>query len=413
MEMSFFDLVSGDGWGLGTALFGTLGDGLGFASASTDGKTSDGLGIASGISGTLSGLGGLFAGVGKLGKREKWDGGWDIAENAFTTAVGAADIATGSYGIQAANADSETDRERYTRNKGVAQMWSGHLGVLGGLVSSARGIGDLIKNWKDKSPEGKQKKLDAGLGILGGLGKIANGVGNIYQGRYTRDDPLATDQNLDGKRSFWGNYRKLATGFGMLPGAISSYKAAKKLTEAGDAAAEGQTDQQNGENTESQSESSDGEDAESEPVLLEEDAGIQTESPERKGEESQTESPERKDEESQTESPERKDEESQTESPERRDEEIQTNPPGRRDVEIRRESLGRDTGIVDVHTVSFSASHPKSNQRGGVPKPKTTLRKAGATIIQSSGGRDRGRTGNLFPTFEDGKMWYGNRGTLL
>lgn len=82
-------------------------------------------------------------------------------------------------------------------------MVSGHLGVLGGAVSSVRGIADLIKNWKDKSSEGKQKKLDAGLGILGGVGKIANGVGNIFQGRYTRDDPLATNQNLDGKRSFW------------------------------------------------------------------------------------------------------------------------------------------------------------------------------------------------------------------
>lgn len=98
---------------------GTLGDGLGFASASTDGKTSDGLGIASGSLGTLSGLGGLLAGVKKIGDGEKWDGGWDIAENAFTTGMGAADVATGAYGIQSANAGSEQEKLDFMKKKGL------------------------------------------------------------------------------------------------------------------------------------------------------------------------------------------------------------------------------------------------------------------------------------------------------
>ena len=212
--MGFFDHFTGKAAGATGSWIGSLGDGLGIASAFTDGKTSDGLGIASGGVATISNLMGIGGGIGtlldkKADSDDKLDAWFDMGEGSIGALGGIADMAAGGFGL----------RDNH-KGKGVSQMISGGLGILGGLLSGGKAIYDIKKaHTKDKNGKSGsvEDKVAAWTKLGGSVTSLFNGIVNIGQGRYEYSDQ---SDSAAGKR--WAHAGKAGAIAGIIPGLIGS-----------------------------------------------------------------------------------------------------------------------------------------------------------------------------------------------
>lgn len=237
--MGFFDFFTGD-WGEATGNWlGTGGDALGIASAFTDGKRSEELGLAAGAFSTLSGVSGVLSGIGKVKEGKKKDGWLDIGDSALGVGGGIADIGASAYGLQAESikeelkklegssssddknkiGDLQEELKTLQKKKGRWQLASGIIGTLGGIFSMGKSAWDIQK------ADSTEDKVAAWTGLAGGATKLFSGIGNIGASMYVTDDDKSSDKN------FWDNWGKGMSVIGALPGLVNSglsaYKVAK------------------------------------------------------------------------------------------------------------------------------------------------------------------------------------------
>lgn len=212
--MGFLDLISSDGAGALGSWIGSAGDGLGIASAFTDGKASDGLGIASGGAATLSNLMGIGGGIGTLlnsksDSDDKIDAWFNVGEGALGALGGIADMASGGFGLANNN-----------KGKGASQMISGGIGILGSLLSGGKAIYDIRKARKSGDAS---DKVSAWNKLGGSAVSLFNGIVNIGQGSH---EYKGESDSSAGKA--WGTAGKVGAVAGLIPGLIGSIMDTKK-----------------------------------------------------------------------------------------------------------------------------------------------------------------------------------------
>lgn len=206
--MGYADFMKdhGDKLQFGANLIGNVGDGLGIASAFTEGKTSDGLGLGAGIAGLLSNATGIFTGAGDIVSGSKTKGGLDIFEGILGGAGNLADITASGLGLAGQK-----------KGKGISQIVSGGIGMLSGLLSGGRAIASLIRG-KDESGE-KVSRADSVNNLVGAVMKVGSGIVNVGQGnemRKGKDDAGG-----------WDTASKVMSIAGFLSGGASSLFSAK------------------------------------------------------------------------------------------------------------------------------------------------------------------------------------------
>ena len=192
---------------------------LGLASAFTDGKTSDGLGIAGGAVGIGSGLAGAINGGANMLKCDGSDnaglasGALGMLGGGLSMCGGLSDIGAGVAGLSGDN--------RTKRGFGIA---SGVIGSLGGILGAVKGGIDMHRAKKDiaaaqaildddsKSEDEKKKAREAledakksrGSALNGILGGVAGGIGGLI-GAFGAgfDDGSGTNKKAEAAQK-WG-----------------------------------------------------------------------------------------------------------------------------------------------------------------------------------------------------------------
>lgn len=212
--MGLLDFLSSDGFGAAGSWVGTVGSGLGAASAFTDGAASDGLGIASGGASALSGLMGIGGGIGTLlngssKSDDRLDAWFNIGEGALGALGGAADMAAGGFGLGDNN-----------KGKGVSQMISGGIGILGSLLSGGKAIYDIRKAHKGGDAS---DKVAAWSKLAGSATSLFGGIVNIGQGKHEYNGDSSS-----GAAKAWNTAGKVGAVAGLIPGLIGSVMDTKK-----------------------------------------------------------------------------------------------------------------------------------------------------------------------------------------